>query len=152
MNRASTLALLVFALLGLLSTGCSSYVPFTQELRTANNLSKDDLKNLQFYTSQRITLRREVDSGGSQVTGTHKLVVLSGKTIEEVLIEEKTPGVVVAVGDRTLAVSFEPGTSIVFAAAGEPGAPPPPPPSQTFAEAPNPFPGNDPGHAPAPTP
>jgi hypothetical protein len=158
MNLASSLALAAAAVLGILSTGCSTMVPFTQELRTANNLTNDDVKNLQFYTSHKITMRREVESGGSQVTGNHKLVVVSGKTIEEVVVEEKTPGVAVTVGDRTISISFEPGTSITFAAAAEPGsfstdsAPPPPPPTPTFAEPPDAFPGNSGGAPKSPSP
>src|SRR5690242_15224989 len=108
--------LLVALLVALASlTGCASFVPFTQELRTATGLKKDDLKNLQFYTSNKIVLRREVESGGSQVTG-HKLIVMSGKTIEEVVIEEHTPGVVTQIGDGSLSVSFEPGASLQFQA------------------------------------
>lgn len=158
MKLVSSLALATAAVLGILSTGCSSLVPFTQELRTANNLSNDDVKNLQFYTSHKLTMRREVESGGSQVTGNHKLVVVSGKTIEEVVVEEKTPGVAVAVGDRTISISFEPGSSITFSAASEPGPlsgdspPPPAPPSPTFAEPPDAFPGNSGGAPRTPPP
>lgn len=135
---------LVTTLLALASlTGCTSYVPFTQELRTAHGLSRDDLKNLQFYVSHRITLRREVESGGSQITPGHKLLLVSGKTIEEVVVEEHTPGVATQVGDSMLSVSFEPGASILFAAASEPGATSLPA-SITYADAPpDPFPGNN---------
>ena len=53
--RSPAKNLAVCALVAL--TGCSSLVPFTQELRSANRLTRDDLKNLQFYTSHKITLR-----------------------------------------------------------------------------------------------
>src|SRR5262249_16329458 len=56
-----------------------------------------------------------------------------------------TPGVAVAIGDRTISISFEPGTSILFGAAGEPSSAPvapAPAPSPAFAEPPEPFPGN----------
>jgi hypothetical protein len=146
------LALFAVAVSLLFGTGCAAYVPFTQEIRDQHHLTKDDLKNLQFYTSSRITLRREIESGGKAITGTHKLVVVSGKTIEEVVIEEKTPGVAIDVTDGGIAVSFEPGTSLLFAAAQEAGNPP----SFVFAappsgRSPNPFPGNngDSGEAPA---
>ena len=70
------------ALLGALAlaalTGCNGLIPLTHELRTQNDLSRDELKNLQFYTSDTITLRRELESGGKQITGNHKLRITEG--------------------------------------------------------------------------
>ena len=144
----------------LFATGCGgSLVPFTHETRIENNLTVEEIKNLQFYVSHRITLRRELESGGRQITGSHKLLVVSGKTIEEVVIEEHTPGIAVAVGDNGISVSFEQGSSMEFSARdgrlvsdGSSSSPP----SGGFAEAPEPFPGNNPervpeGFTPAPT-
>jgi hypothetical protein len=141
MNRVSWLTFIALSLFGIFTAGCgSTLVPFTHETRVQHNLSKEDLKNLQYYVSHKITLRRELESGGRQVTGGHKLRLVSGKTIEEVVIEEKTPGIAVAVNDRTIAISFEPGSSLLFAAASEPDSPPP---SLGFAEPPpDPFPGS----------
>src|SRR5262245_25659746 len=104
MNRAS-ISSVAFAVASsaicLFVTGCgASLVPFTHETRVENNLSVEEIKNLQFYVSHRITLRRELESGGRQITGSHKLLVVSGKTIEEVVIEEKTPGIAVAVSEN----------------------------------------------------
>lgn len=141
LDRISPLAVAFVALLALLVTGCGPrLVPFTHELRLQHSLKKSDLKNLQYYVSHTITLRRELESGGSQVTGGHKLLVVSGKTIEEVVIEEHTPGIAVAIDDRSIAVSFEPGSSLVFAVGSEPGSVEAPSPS--FASPPDPFPGN----------
>jgi len=113
--RPSLLASLAFvALASTTSVGCKSYLPFTHELRTEHDLKDEEVKNLQFYVSHGITLRREIESGGRQVTAGHKLLLVSGKTIEEVVIPAKTPGVAVKVGPRSIAVSFEPGTSLVF--------------------------------------
>ena len=96
-------------------TGCHpAMVPLTQELREQNHLSEGELKNLQYYVSHTVTLRREADSAGRQVTGNHKLVVVAGKQIEEVVIEARTPGICLHVGAHTLEVSFEQGTSIQF--------------------------------------
>ena len=138
-------SLLVFvaaSLLALCLAGCGPrLVPFTHELRVQHNLSDKDLRNLQFYVSHRITLRRELESGGSQVTPGHKLLLVSGKTIEEVVIEEHTPGVAVDVRNRTLAVSFEPGSAMFFSAAADPGTSEPA--LASFATPPNAFPGNE---------
>jgi hypothetical protein len=83
-------------------------------------------------------------SGGKEITGAHQLVIVSGKRVEEVVIEELTPGVAVGVGPDSLAVSFEPGTFLTFTpehgdrlAAQARG---------DFAEGPNPFPANDGDH------
>jgi hypothetical protein len=134
------LALLASAL----STGCASYVPFTAELRDEHHLKVQDLENLQFYNSHTITLRREIERGGREITGAHTLRIIAGKQIEEVVIEEHTPGVVVGANDKVLRVSFEEGTFFEFALHG--GVEPlgdPVVPVGRFAEPPNPFPGND---------
>ncbi len=171
--RPAFLASLALVALSAL-TGCRSLVPFTHEVRTEHGLADDEVKNLQFYASHGITLRREIESGGRKVTPGHKLLLISGKQIEEVVIPAKTPGVAVKVGPRALAVSFEPGTSLVFTIKGSrlamddsrflrpiafdpshPSHPSHPSPAsplersvvnllgQQFAQAPNPFPGNN---------
>lgn len=124
------------------ATGCHpALVPLTQELREQNHLSDGELKNLQYYVSHTITLRRELESGGRQVTGNHKLVMVNGKTIEEVVVEARTPGICVAADASRLSISFEQGTAIQFVPAqsrtsASPGG---------FAAPPdaNPFPGNE---------
>lgn len=139
----SLAAVALFAVAALSAvTGCRTFVPFTQEIRDQNRLSEAELRNLQYYVSSTITLRRELDSAGRQVTGNHKLLVVAGKSIEEVVIESKTPGICVGVGPRSLAISFEQGTSIDFApmaarsyAPDGPGFAAPPPDL-------DPFPGN----------
>lgn len=132
--------------LGALSTGCASYVPFTEELRTANDLREPELRNLQFYTSSEVTLRREATSTGRQITPGHKLVLLSGKSVEEVVLEEHTPGVVKKFGEGWMTIDFGGGTELEFAVAGaepvEDGAFRLSPEGR-FAEAPNPFPGEE---------
>lgn len=143
--RLSTLV--AAAALAVFSTGCRGFIDFTHELRDQHSLTRDELKNLQYYTSNTITLRRELESGGKQITGNHKLLLVAGKTIEEVVIESKTPGIAVAVSDHSITVSFEQGTSLEFVAAGSGGNRP----TETFATAPDPFPGNNPErHDPEP--
>ena len=148
--RPSLASFLATCLFALLLAGCAtSLVPFTQELRVQHQLTAKDLQNLQFYVSHRVTLRRELSSGGSEITGNHTLLLVSGKTIEEVVIEERTPGIAIQVSDGSMQVSFEQGTSLTFSAASEPGVITPPP--VTFAEPPEPFPG-EPSIAQGPAP
>jgi hypothetical protein len=132
-------SLVAAAAIALFSTGCRGFIDFTHELRDQHSLTRDELKNLQYYTSSTITLRRELESGGKQITGNHKLLLVAGKTIEEVVIESKTPGIAVAVSDHSITVSFDQGTSLEFVASGN-GARP----SEAFASPPDPFPGNSP--------
>ncbi|MFT3774524.1 MAG: DNA-directed RNA polymerase [Minicystis sp.] len=127
-------------------TGCRpALVPLTQEIREQNRLTDSELKNLQYYVSHTITLRKELESGGRQVTGNHKLVVVAGKTIEEVVVEAKTPGICIAVEPSKLMISFEQGTAFEFrpATARSLAA------SGSYASPPDadPFPGNHPPRA-----
>lgn len=146
MSRAPLLAATVA--LGLLTAGCGGgLVPFTHEIRTGHGLTDKDVKNLQFYVSRKITLRRELESGSKQITGNHKLLLVSGKTIEEVVVEELTPGIAVAVTEDAISISFEQGSSLTFSAAPEAGTPAP----LAFAEPPDPFPGST-RRAPEPFP
>jgi hypothetical protein len=142
---------LPFALILTTQVGCASYVPFTQELRNEHKLTADDLRNLQFYNSHSITLRRELARGDRQVTGNHKLLVIAGKQIEEVVIEQHTPGVLVAAGETSLQISFEEGTFVEFTVRGPEPLRDPLVPSGGFAEPPDPFPGDRP-ERPEPAP
>lgn len=137
--KSRTLRALFGLSLGVLAlqTGCASMVPLTHEMRAAHDLGKDELGGLQYYTSHDITLRREIQKDARQIHG-HRLVLTSGKTVEEIVIPAGTPGVAVGIERDQLAISFEPGTSLVFAIgdAQPPGEP------VAFAQpAPNPFPG-----------
>ena len=141
MNRN---ALPLSALLFLASSGvgCATYVPFTAELRDEHHLTGKDLENLQFYNSHPITLRRVIERDARQVTPGHKLLVIAGKQIEEVVIDEHTPGVVVGATDQAIDVSFEEGTSLRFSLRGPEPIREPLVLEGGFATPPNPFPGN----------
>lgn len=112
MNRVT---LLLFTLLGSLLSGCASYVPFTHEVRSQHSLNEDDIRQLQFYLSHDITLRREVRTQGREIVG-GELKLMSGKTVEEIIIAARTPGIAVAVAPATIQVSFEEGTALTFTA------------------------------------
>ena len=115
MFRYAMLLLIASTLLsGCMPPPRAPFTAFSQELRNANRLTDEELKNLQFYLAHDITLQRRRASGDRQVSGSHKLVIREGLEIDEVLIADGTPGVAVGVGDNWLAVSFEPGTSLLF--------------------------------------
>ena len=94
-------------------------MPFTYELRASHRLNDDEIKNLQFYSSHQITLRREVQSQDRQVTSGHRLRLVSGRSVEEVVIPAKTPGVAMAVTPHTISVSFVTGTTLDFNVGGD---------------------------------
>ena len=99
----------------LMLAGCAAgRTPFTQALREQYRLGEEDLKRLQYYIYGDITLQREFRREEGGISGSHKLVVKEGGLVEEVFIASGTPGVATEVGPATIAVSFEPGGSLVF--------------------------------------
>ncbi|MBP2674034.1 MAG: hypothetical protein H6Q84_874 [Deltaproteobacteria bacterium] len=95
--------------------GCATgRVPFTQTLREQYGLEGDDLKKVQYFLSGDITLQREFRREEGEISNTHKLVIKEGGYFEEVFIASGTPGVATEVGPASIAVSFEPGGSLVF--------------------------------------
>jgi len=96
-------------------SGCASgRIPFTQNLRDQYGLEADDLKKLQYFVSSDVTLQREFRREEGEVSKTHKLVMKEGGRVEEVFIAAGTPGIATEVNAASLAVSFEPGGSLLF--------------------------------------
>jgi len=98
-----------------LSACAGGKAPFTQSLRDQYRLEGDDLKKLQYFVSGDVTLQRDFRREEGEISKTHKLVVKEGGHVEEVFIAAGTPGIATEVGPTSLAVSFEPGGSLVFA-------------------------------------
>jgi len=108
--------LIAFSFLFLLSS-CSPKIPFTQAIRDQYQLNAEELKGIQFYLSDPIALRRGESNENQKSTDDGKLIVQSGKTIDQVTIKAKTPGAVDQVADlKTLKVAFEEGAekALVF--------------------------------------
>ncbi len=97
------------------TAGCATrHVAFTRGIRTYYELGSDDLKNLQYYVSGDITLQRVFVREAGEVSKGHTLVAKESGLVEQVIIRAGTPGVATEVGDTYLAVSFEPGASLMF--------------------------------------
>ena len=108
-------ALLVLVAGSLSVAGCAPQrVAFTQGVRTHHNLGGEELKNLQYFVSSDITLQRDFRREEGEISKSHKLVTKEGGLFEEVLIRAGTPGIATEVGETSLAVSFEPGSSLIF--------------------------------------
>ena len=102
-----TLAILGLAIITILSS-CQSTTPFTNTVRTQYNLDEAKLKKMQFYISTDITLQRgERGENSQELDDEGKLVVSSSASLDNVLIDAKTPGVCVKVlqGNK-VAISF----------------------------------------------
>jgi hypothetical protein len=96
---------------------CSPKIPFTQAIRDQYQLSPEELKGIQFYLSDPIALRRGESNENQKSTDDGKLVVQSGRTIDQVTIKANTPGAIDVVADiKTIKVAFEEGVekSLVF--------------------------------------
>lgn len=94
---------------------CSpSLTPFTQKIYDQNNWSEQDLKKIQFYLSDDIVLYRDVTEGSSNIeSGTVR--IKQGRKIQEVIIREGTPGVLLfSPKDDRFAISFEDGNDERF--------------------------------------
>jgi uncharacterized lipoprotein NlpE involved in copper resistance len=111
------------ALLGVLGLmGCenrpqvrSTYekIPFTHSLRMEYNLTTPELKRLQFYVSHPVQLRNVATSGKYEIAK-GKLVTKAGQDVNEIVVNQGTPGIAVDVRDPELRISFEENFSFGF--------------------------------------
>jgi len=84
----------------------SSRVPFTQQLRDQNKLNMEELKSIQFYTSNTLVLKRG-ENQDIKETEKGELTVVKDAKVEEVIIRAGTPCVIKEVVDgNRITVSF----------------------------------------------
>ncbi|HMT27747.1 MAG TPA: hypothetical protein PKD91_00570 [Bacteroidia bacterium] len=100
----------LLAVLPFFMMSCSpSLVPFTQQLREQNKLNSEELKSIQFYTSNTFVLRRG-ENLDKKETEKGELTVLKDAVVEEIVIKAKTPCVIKEVVDgNRVTVSFNQG-------------------------------------------
>ncbi len=99
--------LLLAGLLIFISSCSPKLSPFTQKLYKDNGWSEGELKSIQFYLSEDVVLRREASQGASTIEG-GEIKMVDGKKVEEVVVREGTPGVLVFLPKKNrFAVSFE---------------------------------------------
>src|SRR5690554_5869317 len=102
---------LLLILLLVLASCAPQRMPFTQQLREKHQLTPDELKKIQFYTSNDLILRRG-DNKNSKATDDGALTVMNDGVVEEVVIKAGTPCVIKEVIDgNRLTVSFEDGSN-----------------------------------------
>jgi len=108
--------ILSFVLVATALSGCSMFggnrVAVSDYLRQQFTLQEAELKQLQVYVSETITLERVVDSTGSDIEQGELNVF--GEKLEQIVISSKTPGIVLQATDRWAKVSFSEGTWLYF--------------------------------------
>lgn len=88
--------------------------PFTQDLYEEYGWTEADLQRIQFYVSKDIVLRRQLNTGTTEISS-GEIKIVDGKEIEEVIIREGTPGVFLfSPKTNRLAVSFDSGSDTRF--------------------------------------
>lgn len=89
----------------------------TQKIIDDNELTVDDVAQLQLYLHGRIVLRREASATATEITKQHTLRMLDGRAYDEVFVDTGTPGVValakaaippISGEDAELHVNFDP--------------------------------------------
>jgi len=99
-----------FVLLGLilLISSCKNLVPYTDAIRQKHNWAEQDLKRIQFYTSDPIVLQRKITEGGTEISS-GKIKMVNGEKVEEIIIRAATPGILVREANGKFIISFENG-------------------------------------------
>lgn len=86
--------------------------PFEYGMRHEYRLTDTDLKNVQYYTSARIVMQRELlEEDISGVTEGHTIRRVQGRLIEEIIIPKGTPCIALDMADSSIAAAFEPNES-----------------------------------------
>ena len=105
-------------LLILLYLSSCTTVPFTNALVNRYSLDTEEVKDIQYYVSNNIVLRREVTgpTAGSraEITPGHTLKRIEGKYVEEIIVRPNTPCVIVKARGNDLYVAFEEGATLKF--------------------------------------
>lgn len=116
MSKNSFIAIITICLLG---SSCFppapklSFVLLDSQSFPELSLSKDELKNVQYFLCGHVLLEREVDSPyGVQFSSTHKVIPREGKYIEQIEILPQTPGISREIGPRFeyIDIAFDPKT------------------------------------------
>lgn len=98
--------IIIASALFILISSCKTLIPFTENLKVENKWTDNELKSIQFYNSNTIILHRELNSNETGIEA-GKIKMIDGKEVEEIIIQSKTPGIVSALPQNKIAISFE---------------------------------------------
>jgi hypothetical protein len=98
------------AIFAFLFVSCSPNLsPFTERLKQEQGWSEEELSLIQFYLSDDVVLRRQISSGSTEIIS-GEIKIIDGKRIEEIIVPEGTPGILVEnPKSNRLGISFEGG-------------------------------------------
>lgn len=100
----------LFSLLaaGLLSSCSPTLSVFDRKLYENQNWSDDELKRIQFYLSEDLTIYRYLDEEGGTTITSGQIKMVDGRKTEQIYFPQRTPGVFLfRPKDDHLAISFE---------------------------------------------
>ena len=98
--------LMLFLCFATLLSSCKNLVPYTDAIRQRHSWGEQELKQIQFYTSDPIVLQRKITEGGTEIIS-GKIKMVNGEKVEEIIIKEKTPGLLVREASGKFSISFE---------------------------------------------
>ena len=82
--------------------------PFTEQLYNDFGWNEGQLKQIQFYLSEDLVMRRQLSAGSSEILSGGKIRVENGRRVEVVTVPRGTPGVFLFSPKRDhFAISFE---------------------------------------------
>lgn len=90
-------------------SACSPQLTFfDQELYETQNWSENDLKRIQFYLSEDLTIYRYLDEEGSTTIADGQIKIVDGRKTEQIYFPQGTPGVFISKPkEEHFAISFE---------------------------------------------
>ncbi len=100
--------LLLLILASLFLASCNSTIYFTQEMRNNLNENKLDVKDVQFYVSQKLVLKRNLTYEETKIAR-GEITFENGQYVEEIIIPKNTEGIAIDKGNDWLNVAFEQG-------------------------------------------
>jgi len=107
-----------FALLGLMITACGTKVPYTDQLKDDYDLTEQNMKKVQFYTSTTIILEKSIMKGNQNTTSDGSLVNSQRSEEKRVIIPTNTKCVFDKFGENgEVFIRFEvgPGKTLKYA-------------------------------------
>ncbi|MBI4955869.1 MAG: hypothetical protein HY908_27870, partial [Myxococcales bacterium] len=83
-------------------------IPLTRALLEEHSLTSEDIALLQLYVRSAVILRRELTEGTREVTPQHTLRIVDGRSYDEVLLADGTPGIGIRTTPQGVFVNFDP--------------------------------------------
>lgn len=88
-------------------SACKTLVPYNKQLKEKYSWTESEIKQIQFYLSNPITLQRRLSNSSTEIVS-GKIKTQNGEQIEEIYIKKGTPGILVAdKGNKGYKISFE---------------------------------------------